>query len=156
MKKNAIATLSGGFTLPEVIVAVAFFTILFGLVTINLLGSRKQIAQGANVDVAIADMKEQQSKAMAGEGTMLTDYSIFLASDKYVLFNGDTYNPNANTNFPVIIDPSVSITNITFPGSIIVFTKGSGEILNFSQGQNSFKLGAKIITINKFGVINIQ
>lgn len=145
-----------GFTFPEVIIALAFFAILISIVTINLLGSRKQIAQGANIDVMVADIKEQQAKAMSGEGTTATDYGVFLEADKYTLFDGSVYNVGAGTNFVVNIDPSVSITNIVFPDSVIVFTKGSGEILNFVAGQNSFKLGSKTITVNKYGVVAIQ
>ena len=146
MKKS-----SAGFTLPEVVVAVFFFGILLTIVTINLLGARKQVAQGANIDIMLADLKAQQAKAMSGEGATASDYGIFLEADKYTLFDGSTYTPGVSTNFMVNLDPAVAITNIIFPNSVVVFTKGSGETT-----AGSFNLGAKTITINKYGVVTIQ
>lgn len=145
-----------GFTFPEVIIAVGIFAILISIVTINLLGSRKQVAQGANLDVLIADLKEQQARAMSGEGTPSSDYGIFLEANKYTLFSGSSYVSNLSSNFIVNLDSAVSITNITLPGSVIVFRKGSGEILNFSAGQNTFMVNSKIVTINKYGGVVIQ
>ena len=144
-----------GFTLPEIIVAVSFFGILLAIVTINLLGARKQVAQGANIDILIADLKSQQAAAMSGEGAMSgeegLDYGVFLEADKYTLFNGGTYTPGVTTNFTVNLDPAVAITNITFPNSVVIFTKGAGETT-----AGSFNLGAKTITINKYGVVMVQ
>lgn len=145
-----------GFTLIELIVTVTFFAILLGLVTINLLGSRKQVAQESNVDVLIGDIRAQQSKAMTSEGTSSNNFGVYLQSDKYTLFTGGSYNPNAGTNFVVDLDPSNSITSITIPNSTIVFEKGSGEVVNFISGQNTFHLGTRTMTINKLGVISIQ
>ncbi len=155
MKKN-----SHGFTLIELIIAVTFFIILLSLVTINLLGARRQIAKGGNIDVLIADIKEQQAKAMSGEGTVISNYGVFLESAKYTLFTGSSYNPNDTANFAVDLDPSVTITNITFPNSIIVFTKLSGELSGYSSQTNSFKVNilnnSETVTFDKLGAVDRQ
>lgn len=149
-------TKKNGFTLPELIIAVSFFAILLTLVTINLLGSRKQIAQGANIDVMVADIKAQQAKSMGGEGTSVpSDYGVYLESDKYTLFTGDTYSAGNSTNFAIGLDPAVTLNNILFPNSVIVFSKGSGEVANFSSGQNAFSVNSKTVTINKYGAITL-
>ena len=147
-----------GFTLPEVIVAIAFFGLLVGLVTISLFNARGQTAQGATVDVLIADLKEQQIKAMSGSGDL--DYGIYLEAGKYTLFDGNTYTPGASSNFEIALDPSIAISNILFPNSIIVFQKGSGEILNFVSGQNTFIVNLttggnpRTVSLNRLGAVD--
>jgi len=149
-----------GFTLPEIVVAVAFFGILVALVTISLFNARGQTVRGATIDVLAADLKEQQIKTMSGANN--SSYGVFLETSKYTLFDGSTFTPGASTNFEIELDTSISISGILFPNSIIVFEKGSGEVVGFAAGQNSFVVNLtpgntfKTVTINRFGAVDIQ
>lgn len=152
-----------GFTLPEIIVAISFFGILLGLVTISLFNAREQTVRGATIDVMLADIKEQQTKAMATyKEATASDYGVFIEADKYTLFNGTDFVPGASTNFEIKLDSSISISNILFSGSKVVFQKGSGEVSGFVNGQNSFVVNSspnnnsKTININRFGVIDVE
>src|SRR4051812_23621187 len=56
-----------GFTLPEVIVVKAIMLTLLGLSSVSLAGVSRTTSIGSTVDAFIADVKEQQVKAMVGD-----------------------------------------------------------------------------------------
>ncbi|MEK7497447.1 MAG: type II secretion system protein [Patescibacteria group bacterium] len=149
-----------GFTLPEIIIAVAFFGILLGLVTISLFNARSRTVQGATIDILISDLKEQQIKSMSGFNDM--SYGIRLEPDKYILFEGDSFISGATTNFEIVLDSSLTISDILLPGSEIVFQNGSGEVLGFVGGQNTFMINSepgnfsKAVIVNRLGVLDIE
>jgi prepilin-type N-terminal cleavage/methylation domain-containing protein len=146
-----------GFTIVELIITMGIFAIITSFVTINLLSAQHSATINTTTTTLIADLKQQQTKAMVGdtEGRSSTDqYGIHFDTDKYVLFHG-TYNEGDSTNFEVKLEGSLSFTNITGLGNII-FSKGSGE----SYGLSSIVLSdsttnrQKTITINVYGVIS--
>ena len=142
-----------GFTLIELIIAMGIFAIITGLVTINLLGAQHTASIDSTVTTLIADIKQQQIKAMAGdtEGRGATDqYGVHFDANKYVLFHG-SYNAMDNANFVVNLEGSL---NFTGSGDII-FLKGSGENsgLNAIVIKDSLTNRQKTININNYGVI---
>ena len=74
------------------------------------------------------------------------------------MFRGSSYSLGASGNFVVAIGENMEVSNTTFPGSEIIFSKLSGEIVSFTQGADSITLKntsnnqEKIIRMNKFGV----
>lgn len=152
---------SNGFSLIEVIVAMAVLFSLVSFMTLNLSGSTNTANFSGSVYTFIADFKNQQTKAMQGdtEGRGTPDtYSIFINSSSYTLFHGSTYNSADLTNFDINTPVGYQITT-TFPGSQIVFTKGSGEINPYMEGANSITIRnirtteQKVIQVNKYGII---
>lgn len=153
---------NAGFTVVELIVVMMFFSILLGTVTVNLLGSTYRASLNSQITTLVSDLKNQQQKAMSGYtgGTFIgSDFGIFFENNRYILFRGPSYNSADTANYIVNLDPNLSFSTINIPASTIVFTKGNGEVKNYSLAQNSLalqnntNLNHKTLTINKLGVI---
>lgn len=149
-----------GFTVIEIMLVMAIAAVLVGLATVSLFNFQHKANLTATTDTFIADLKDQQTKAMSGatEGqTINNTYGINLASNRYILFRG-TYSSTASANFTINLPDTVQVTT-TFPNSQIIFEKGSGEIYGYAsnsasvtfQDRNSSE--QKVIQLNKYGVI---
>jgi len=154
MKKNA------GFTLIEILITSAVMLILLGLSTLNFSSIQRKTTLSATVEVLLADLGQQQIKAMVGdtEGRPSTDtYGIHFLSASYTLFYG-TYSLANASNFLVTF-PSGQQATTTFSNSDVIFQKGSGEIVNYTATQSAITLRdtttgeQKVIQLNRYGVV---
>ncbi len=150
-----------GFTFIELIVGMGVFATLVGLATVNLLGVQRKSSLTATIDTLIADIKEQQIKAITGDtfGGGQSSYGIYFGPGQYVLFAGGTYHPNDSTNAMIPLDTNVVFSSINFPDTSVVFASGSGEIINFNSQAHTVTLlqvhsgEGKTIDINRYGVV---
>ena len=145
-----------GFTLIELIIAIGIFTVITSLATINLLNAQHIASIDSTVTTLIADLKQQQIKAMTGdtEGRGTTSqYGVHFDANKYVLFHG-SYNAADNSNFVVNLEGTLNFTDITGNGDII-FSQGSGESsgLNPIILKDSLTNKQKTMTTNVYGVV---
>lgn len=155
-----------GYTFVELLVSIGIIGTLLGIVTINLVRAQSNASVTATVDRLIADMREQQTKAMVGsnDGTGNgNSYGIYFLSDRYILFEGTSYNSSNSANFTVSPSNGSILTNITFPGSTLIFSQQSGEVSGFTQGSNTVTIQSasgseqKTLTVNRYGtVVTIQ
>mgnify|MGYP001610761791 CR=1 FL=1 len=120
-----------GFTLIETLVVAAFFIMLLGLLTINVINIEPKTSLTLATSTIIADIKKQQLKAMTGGASsdVISDFGVYLESDKYTLYTGSNYISNNPSNSVIKLSDNITITDIGFPSSTIVFQKGSGEII---------------------------
>lgn len=151
-----------GFTLIELLLVSGMSAILFGLIIFSLVGFRNTSSQQSSTASLVSDIKSQQFKAMMGETEGRADsdnYGIYFYADRYVLFHGSSFNPNDSTNFTVDLPEDLAIESVSFPNSVIIFEKLSGEILGFVPGSDSLTIRALnvnkeiVITLNRYGVI---
>lgn len=151
-----------GISLIEVVVAMGFFFILASIITINVFTTRGKALVEEAVTTLVSDMRAQQARAMGGEarpGSVNVSYGIFFERTRYVLFHGATYNPSDPTNAAVAIGENLEVSTVSFPDTQVVFTKGTGEILNFVQGFNTVTLRntvsseQKRLRLNRYGVV---
>lgn len=134
---NAKAKTQKGFTLIEVILAITIFALLVGFTTINLLQPQTRATLGSTVTTLVADIKEQQTKAMAGDslGSGTADnHGIYFEKTRYIIFKGPGYVVSDPTNFVVNIDPGLSLY-FNLPNSQIFFSQNSGEWNDLAQGK---------------------
>lgn len=150
-----------GFTYIELSVVMGIIAVLFGLVTINLSKAQRSTSLNSAVESLTADIKSQQLKAMGGatEGRATSDtYGIYFQSGSYTLFHGTTYYPGDTTNFVVNADSGISYST-TVPNNLLIFSKVSGEMMGWSNIQDTITVidtvtnTSKKITINQLGVI---
>jgi type II secretory pathway pseudopilin PulG len=161
--KKAMPAGRQGFTLIEISIVIGSIAILGFLTSVNLINARNSFSQIAQTDVLITNIREQQIKAMVGDtegrGGAADAYGIHLGADKYTHFHGVNYVANESTNFDTQLGGGVEFSNVMFPDANIIFATGSGEIINFSSGSNSFVIRdtrggqQKTVIINKYGVI---
>lgn len=151
-----------GLTFIELVIVLSVLLTLLGIASINLLYAQSSASLSTSVDTLISDIRNQQLKAISGgtEGRADSDsYGIFFDSSGYTLFHGTSFNPSEPTNFRVNFSNQIQISNISFPTSILIFSKGSGEILNFVNGSNTLTVKntgsnrQKSIELNQLGVI---
>ena len=146
-----------GYTAIEVALVTGIVLILVGLSTSNLLKFQHTTQVSSTVNSFLADYKEQQIKAMVGdtEGSKaISDYGIHIETSSYTLFR----NTYGTANFTVNVPADIQLST-TFPSSQIIFSKGSGNVSGFVNGQNTITIrntadnSQKTITINQYGVV---
>ena len=148
---------TSGFALVELIVVLGVVSVLVSLVTVNLLRPQQQSALTASVDTLVSDLKQAQTKAMAGVGG--SHHGAYVGQDSYVLFSGTNYNANDSANAQVALGSNISVASVTLPGRQIVFAPGSGEIVNFNPATNSITIGntqsgeQQTMEFNRYGTI---
>ena len=150
-----------GFTLAELIIVMGMLAVLTVLTTVNLLRPQHQASTLAAVATLIADLRQQQLKAMLGDtegsGTPAS-YGVFLNTNNYTLFRGSTYAAGNPSNFSVSLESPIQTTT-AFPNSQIVFQAGSGEVAGFTPGSNTISVTniysstISTLTINRYGTV---
>jgi prepilin-type N-terminal cleavage/methylation domain-containing protein len=147
-----------GFTVIEVILVVAIFSILVGLVTVNLFKFQHTSQLSSSLAGFLADYKEQQIKAMVGDSEntgSVASYGVHLQTSSYTLFR----NSYGTGNFTLSLPSTLQFTT-TFPSSQVIFATGSGALTTFTSGQNTITIkdtvdgSQKVITINRYGVVS--
>ncbi len=153
-----------GFTLVEVMIVMAIFTILAALVVVNLTRPQLQASLDSALGTLLADIKAQQLKAMVGnsEGAgSAQQYGLFFASSSYTLWHGTSYSSTSTNNFVVPLGGDIALANVTWPTSTLLFARRSGEVVNFVNGQNSLIVQVpggqqQTITVNRYGVLTLN
>lgn len=152
-----------GFTFIELLLVIGITIVLLGFITFSLIKAQRNTSTNTTITTLVSDIKSQQLKAMVGatEGRAANDsYGIYFQSGSYTLFHGMTYypNPSDNSNFMIATDPTIRFST-TLPNSLLIFSKISGEMAGWSNGQNTITITnttdntKKTITINQYGVI---
>lgn len=142
-----------GFTLPEVVIVIGIMLTMLGIGTLALVRAQNQNYLSSTLDSFIADLREQQIKAMVGEtegSGSAASYGIHFEGTSYTLFRG-SYGTG---NLVVTLPPTVQITT-TFGNSRILFAQANGEVggtgtITFFNTANNEQ---KIVTVNRYGVI---
>lgn len=139
-----------GFTLVELIVSMGILAVIFAISTIVLSSVIPNTSQSNAVDFLISDVRTEQTQAMTNDSS----YGIHFETTSYTIFKGTTYSASDPENYVVNLDPTLAIANVSFSGSQIVFSPGSG---NVTSGNGSLDLQntqtGKItnIKINQYG-----
>lgn len=150
-----------GASVLELVIVMAIFTTLFGMITINLFNAKDKVSLRSTLTTLLADIRQQQARAM----TMDTDntniakeYGVYFSQNSYTLFTGSAYNATDSANFVVPLGDFLLFSPIALPNQSLIFTRQNGELANFTSGQSAITLKnsqnneAKTIQINKLGV----
>jgi len=124
-----------GLTLVELLITMGIFAIIFSFATINLLKPQRKASVDAAASTLVSDIKQQQAKAMAsdsGSAGDLQNHGIYFENNRYILFQGSSYQAANPLNFSVDLSPNTIILN-NLPSSQIVFSKNNGLWPNFSD-----------------------
>ncbi len=157
-------TIKSGFTLIELLVTIGVFSILASFISLNLINPHKKASVDTQVQTLVSDIKSQQLVSVEGEagGSPTSQkHGIFVSAGKYTLFTGNAYTPLDPNNFDVVLEGDLQLST-TFASSILLFEKISGEVTNFTSGQNTLTLTSpsgglnKTITVNPYGSISVN
>ncbi len=156
-----ITLASRGFTFVEIVITMAIASTLLGIISMNLLKIHQTKTVQSVYKILVSDLKSQQTKSMslsAQNTSSPGEYGVHFETNSYTLFKGSSYNPNDPANAEIELPENFSFSNVTLPSTQVVFTRGSGEVLNFINGQNSltinnFEGDSITLEINPYGAI---
>lgn len=138
------------------------FSTLIGLISLNFLNIQNTGKQETITTLLVSDLKAQQLKTLTGDTEdqgSRSDFGIYFTPSGYIIFRGSSYSSGNPTNFTITLDTALTFSQIRFPSDSVIFSKGSGEVLGFTEGSNSITLTntqnniSKTLTINRYGVI---
>lgn len=146
-----------GFTLIELLLVMGIVIVIFGFISLNLTSIVTQTPSDSFVSILISDLRKQQLDAMNCVNQALgCTKGIYFASNYYVLFSGDEYDPSETSNFRIDTPPDISLVT-SLPQDQIVFSAYSGEVVNYSSESASFEVIGQgktdQIIINEVGMV---
>jgi len=148
------------FTFIELLLVMAIIAVLSGIVTISLSNLVPRANLATTAEILTAELRQQQSRAMNREkdsNQQASEYGVYVEQHQYVLFSGTSYDANDSNNLITEVLPPLEL-NTNFPNQVVIFAKGSGEILNFNDNQNIINVvdtqggQTKTIQLNAYGV----
>jgi prepilin-type N-terminal cleavage/methylation domain-containing protein len=157
--------IQSGFTLIELLMVIGIFGILVMVATVNMIKPQVSASIYNATSTLMADIKQQQLKAMLGDTqgeTSSQAFGVYFETNQYTLFNGTSYNAGDPNNFVISLQDGMIITNINFPSSQVVFSKRSGEISEYLLGSDNITIRhdsageEKTITTNKYGALTLN
>ncbi len=163
MDKKALAAskFQNGVTLVELLLVMGIIAIVFTFTTVNIIPLRDSASLNSTTSLLIADIRQHQLKAMIGDtqgqGTR-SPYGIYFSSDGYTVFPGEEYAVSNEQNYTIPLDESVEFQT-TLPDNTIIFSEGGGEVINYTDDQNTVTVRVKetgeekTIVFNKYGTI---
>ncbi len=115
-----------GFTLLEILFAIAIITIAITIVTFSFSKLNSQQALDKSADLVVSTLNEARSLTLSSKGD--SQYGVHLEASQVVLFVGSTYSSSAPTNVVTSINSLVGIKNITLVGggADIIFKRLTG------------------------------
>ncbi len=154
---------AAGFTLVEILVVMGLFAVAASLTYINFITPQNTVSLGGSVSTLVADLKSQQTKAMAGDSGSASSaqaHGVYVQSGQYTLFKGSSYSAGDSENYTVTAPTGVTFST-TLTGTQVVFTKGSGDFTSFSIIHNAITVtsssgSSKVITLNRYGAITVN
>lgn len=146
-----------GFTIIEMVVALGIFATLTAIGYIRSVDIERRAPIGALSDTVIADLRGQQTKAMAGD--LGVNHGIHFQFNEYTLFKGAAYNALDPSNAVTVLPTNITFSSVTFPDASVIFSKGSGDIAGFTAGNNTVTITqtltgeSKTVSINQYGAV---
>lgn len=152
---------SDGFTFVEIIITIGLFSIIFALITVSMVRPKATADIKSAEDQIYITLKEAQNLAMKGP---LDRFGVHFEQNKFVLFQGSTYNPGDSSNLETTLDSNLSIESISSPsGANIIFSQLSGEVQGLSLDESaSFVLResntneTRNFTITSLGAVDVE
>ncbi len=149
-----------GFTLIELVIAIAVLTILTAVTLSADMHSFQHYSFRDERDAFVTTLQKARAESMSGicVGTSCTDsraHGVYITSSHYVLFQGSAYMPEDDTNVSFPLNPAVSTAGF----SEVVFTRLSGDVSVIPSGTSDITLtdtsgNSSTVTINPEGQIS--
>jgi len=149
-----------GFTLVETMIIMAIIATLFGVSSVLLSRLIPRANLVSTTEVLTAELRSQQLKAMTGEKNSAGEvdtYGIYLQTDRYTLFEGDSFDPDSPGNLVTSLTNYIRLST-TLPDQVVIFTRGRGEILNSTGNNHTITISdtltgdTRLITLNPYGI----
>lgn len=145
------------FSLIETLVVITLLAIAAGFSVLYAQSSTVRTDLRTQAALFAAELRETQTDALSGKWS---GAGIHVAADRYVVFQGSSYDPAAATNSEVLLPAAIAISNISLAGggSDIVFVSPLGEVAAYgSLDFVSSSIGQTVhVSINSLGVVSYE
>ena len=150
---------SKGFTLIEILVALAIFIILAIFLVLPFMNlNRRQALTGSTLIVKSA-LSEARSKTVASEGDKQYGIHFPASGHEIVVFQGNNYSDGDSQNVSIDLHSVITIdsVNLSGGGNDVVFdrisgaTSDSGEIVLMEDNNGAFNYAT--VTVFGTGVV---
>ena len=150
---------NSGFSLVEIIVAMAIGAVLVAGIVVSFSSFRNSKTVDITADQVLSVINEARVKTVSSE-----DYSRFgvhFETSRVVLFKGDVFTEPNSSNTETPVSPLVEISNISLNGggANLVFQKLTGKTGNYGSLRVRLKSDNnkyKTISVKSTGIANIQ
>lgn len=108
------------------VVVVAIVAMIAALATVSFSTVTARQSLDKSTDAVVAVLDQARSLTVSAKGAVA--YGVRLLSTGPVLFVGSIYDANASTNKPLVLDPRLSLSNISLNGAgqDVLFNKLTG------------------------------
>ena len=134
----------------EILVVMAIVTVLAGLGLWIGMDSFRGYSYRSERNRFISSLQKARLESMTNINE--SKHGVRVESDKYVIFEGDSYDSNPNSHEISVLSGGVNITGVTFPYDAIfdqLSGTASGTTLNITDGARN-----SLISINNEGRIS--
>jgi len=148
-----------GFTLLEILFAIAILTIAITIVTFSFSKLNSQQALDKSADLVVSVFNEARSLTLSSKGD--SQYGVYIEGSQVTLFKGDTYSSSDPNNAITNLNSLVNIRDVTLSsgGTSVVFKRLTGntddtgtlEIFLIAIPENFHT-----ITISGIGVVELE
>ncbi len=148
-----------GFTLIEVIITTVLLTIILTIVFNSYHNAQLKKQQDGIVQDLVSDLEKQKADTVAGKNGSIFGIKFNPEDNNYVLYQGQTFNPENQNNKNKIINSSFFLEEtIENQNNLIYFSKLTGEanqtaIITISHIEE--KVNPQLIFIEKSGNISV-
>jgi len=158
-RKNTMPFYGAGFTIIEIIVAVAILMVIsvFTLVALNTFRENQSLKNSVNETIAL--INQARSKTLSSQD--FSQYGIHFESSRIVLFKGTIFSEPNPDNVVLTLASSIEISSISLDGGGVdlVFQKLTGKTDQF--GSIIFRVKndiskTKTIDIKNTGIVDVQ
>ena len=149
---------SEGFTLIEILIAVAILMLLAFLAIASFTTFRQQVEIDSSSQNILSTLRLARSKTLASESE--DNYGVHFQADKYVLFKGTSYNPDDSSNNEyTLTDSEIFSISLNGEGSDVIFNRVRGT--TDEDGSVSIRLlsdssRTHTININSYGQVSVS
>ena len=150
---------SGGFTLLEILIVIAIFSVVAGVGISPLLSFKKTSDLNGALETGVSFLLEARAKTLSSESD--SRYGVHFSSRNVILFKGAMFTEGAQGNKAAPLPSSVEIGTISLNGGgdTVVFNRLTGE--TDAYGTVVFRLKSdttktKILRVEKTGIVSTE
>ena len=144
-----------GFTLVEIILAIAISSVILGIVLFSFNNYRqRELLKIATLEVTSV-LRDARARTLVAEGD--SAYGVHFDANQIILFTGSVYNPNAASNATATLPSGVGLATTSLGATSVTFSRLSGEA-NTAGSVLIYLLtdatSSTTVTINTAGIIS--
>jgi len=123
-------TRNSGFTLIEILIALAIFVLLASIVIPNFNFWQRQNSLEATAQEVISALRLAQNETIASKND--SSFGVYFETNKFTVFQGTAFYPSSPDNNVHNLNPSLKISDVNLSGNnFLFFDRLTGSAANY-------------------------